>query len=167
MINVSWGDAQAYVAWLSRKTGETCRLPSEAEWEYACRAGTTTAYALPSPDGSDEIAGEGLANCWGCGSAWDGQSTSPVDSFPANAWGLLDMHGNVWEWVEDCWADGPATPDDGQTPVGMDSDCRTRGVRGGSWNDHLDDAQCDSRFSYYTDLRDSYIGFRVVCVPQG
>ena len=105
VINVSWQDAQTYVAWLSRRTGKTCRLPSEAEWEYAARAGTTTEYALPAPDGSDDIKGKALANCADCGSQWDWKQTAPVGQFPANAWGLHDMHGNVLEWVEDCWHD--------------------------------------------------------------
>ena len=98
MINVDWSDARAYAHWLGAMTGATCRLPNEAEWEYACRAGTTTAYALPAPDGSDDIAGKGLANCDGCGSEWDDNQTAPVGSFEANAWGLHDMHGNVGEW---------------------------------------------------------------------
>ena len=105
VINVSWDDAKAYVEWLSRITGEPYRLPSEAEWEYAARAGTTTPFSLPAPDGSDDIAGKGLANCDGCGSEWDGRQTAPVGSFPANRFGLHDTAGNVWEWVEDCWHD--------------------------------------------------------------
>ena len=77
------------------------------------------------------------------------------------------MHGNAWGWVEDRLPDHPTRADGGQAWLGTEGGCRPRGLRGGSWNDHLDDAQCNSRFSYYTDLRDSYIGFRVVCVPQG
>jgi formylglycine-generating enzyme required for sulfatase activity len=91
-----WGRGRRPVAWLSRMTGRTYRLLSEAEWEYAARAGTQTAYSW-----GDEI-GEGNANCKGCGSQWDGQRTAPAGSFAANVFGLHDMHGNVWEWVEDC-----------------------------------------------------------------
>jgi formylglycine-generating enzyme required for sulfatase activity len=165
VINISWHDAQAYVAWLSRKTGATCRLPSATESEYACRAGTEAAYGLPPPAGSDDIAGEALANCWDCGSEWDARGTSPVRSFPANAWGLYDMHGNVWEWVEDCWHGHPgAAAANGQARLEPDvDDCSARVVRGGSWNDDLDDARCATRYSFYENLRDSYIGFRVVC----
>ena len=99
VINVSWNDAQEYVAWLSSEAGAQYRLPSEAEWEYAARAGTATAYSWGSQVGSNR------ANCDGCGSRWDNEMTAPVGSFGANAWGLHDMHGNVWEWVQDCWHD--------------------------------------------------------------
>ena len=102
VINVSWGDAQEYVAWLSKETGKSYRLLTEAEWEYAARAGSTTNYSW-----GDDIRKEGkvMANCNGCGSEWDNQKTAPVGSFAANAFGLHDMHGNVWELVEDCWSE--------------------------------------------------------------
>jgi formylglycine-generating enzyme required for sulfatase activity len=115
VINVSWEDAQSYIVWLSGKRGADCRLPSEAEWEYAARAGTTTEYALPAPDGNDDIKGRALANCSDCGSQWDLKQTAPVGSFEANAWGLRDMHGNVFEWVEDCvHGNYKNAPDDGR-----------------------------------------------------
>ena len=108
---------KAYVAWLSRKIGKNCRLPSEAEWEYAARAGTTTEYALP-PRRQRRHPGKRLANCLDCGSEWDGKQTAPVGQFPANAWGLYDMHGNVYEWVEDCRHDNYAdAPEDGRHGV--------------------------------------------------
>ena len=87
----------AYVRWLSGQTGERYRLPSEAEWEYAARAGSVTAYSW-----GNEI-GRNRANCDGCGSQWDNGQTAPVGSFGPNGWGLHDMHGNVYEWVQDCW----------------------------------------------------------------
>ena len=96
VINVTWGDAQHYVAWLSKMTGKTYRLLTEAEYEYAARAGATTTY----PWGDD--IGNGNSNCKGCGSRWDNTQTAPVGSFAANAFGLFDMVGNVWGWVEDC-----------------------------------------------------------------
>ncbi len=99
VINVTWDDAKKYVAWLSKLTGKSYRLLTEAEWEYAARAGSTTAFSW-----GDDI-GMGNANCDGCGSQWDRKQTAPVGSFAANAFGLHDMHGNVWEWVEDCWND--------------------------------------------------------------
>ena len=89
VMNVSWEDATAYAAWLSAETGQRYRLPSEAEWEYAARAGTTTAYSW-GPD-----LGQNRANCDECGSRWDDALTAPAGSFAANAWGLHDMHGNV------------------------------------------------------------------------
>lgn len=97
VIHVSWNGAKAYAAWLSKQTGKRYRLPSEAEWEYAARAGTTTEYTW-----GNEI-GRNRANCDRCGSQWDGRRTAPVGSFAANAFGLHDMHGNLWELVEDCW----------------------------------------------------------------
>ena len=166
VINVSRSDAQAYVTWLSRKLSKSCRLPSEAEWEYACRAGTKTEFALPGPDGSDDIAGKGLANCFGCGSEWDGKQTAPVASFSANAWGLHDMHGNVWEWVEDCWHDGyHGAPADGAAWLDKDGgDCGTRVLRGGSWDLNLDGARCAYRYRNDPNVRLIDLGFRVVCL---
>ena len=95
VINVSWADAEAYAEWLSAETGRSYRLPSEAEWEYAARAGGDTPYGW-----SDTIDGE--ANCDGCGRR-SPRRTVLAGTFRANAWGLHDMHGNVWEWVQDCW----------------------------------------------------------------
>ena len=94
MIEVTWDDAHQYVAWLSKMTGEPYRLLTEAEHEYARRAGTTTAY----PWGDD--IGTNKANCDGCGSQWDNKQTAPVGSFAPNGFGLFDMVGNVWEWVD-------------------------------------------------------------------
>lgn len=127
VINVSWEDAQAYAAWLSGETGEDYRLPSESEWEYAARAGTTTRYSW-----GREI-GRNRANCRDCGSRWDGDETAPAGSFAANAWGLRDMHGNVWEWVEDCWHENYArAPRDGSAWM-SGGNCGRRVLRGGSW----------------------------------
>ena len=124
---VSWEDAQAFIRKLNEMEGENrYRLPSEAEWEYAARAGTTTKYSW-----GDEI-GSNLANCDGCGSQWDNKETAPVGSFPANAWGLHDMHGNVWEWVQDCWnGNYEGAPADGS--AWERGDCSSRVLRGGSW----------------------------------
>ena len=99
VINVNWDDAQHYVAWLSQVTGKTYRLLTEAEYEYATRAGTTTTY----PWGDDiKLNGQAMANCDGCGSKWDDKQTAPVGSFAPNKFGLYDMVGNVFEWTEDC-----------------------------------------------------------------
>ena len=135
VINVDWQNASDFAAWIGKQSGAQCRLPSEAEWEYAARAGTTTRYALPAPRGSDDIAGKGLANCNGCGSQWDGRQTAPVGSFKPNDWGLFDMHGNVWEWTQDVWHDSyDKAPVDGSAWLdGGDQSIRV--LRGGSWGD--------------------------------
>jgi formylglycine-generating enzyme required for sulfatase activity len=127
VINVSWDDAQQYVAWLAKVTGKAYRLLSEAEYEYAARAGTQTTY----PWGDD--IGKNNANCAGCGSQWDNRQTAPVGSFSANKFGLYDMVGNVWEWVEDCYhADYNGAPQDGSARTEA-ADCSRRVVRGGGW----------------------------------
>lgn len=121
-INVSWLEAQAYVEWLSRETGETYRLLSETEWEYAARAGSSRRLDW----------GDNKANCGRCGSRWDGTQTAPAGSFPANPWGLHDMLGNVWEWVQDCWnSNYVGAPSDGA--AWNEGDCESRVVRGGAW----------------------------------
>jgi formylglycine-generating enzyme required for sulfatase activity len=165
VINVSWHDAQAYVAWLSGRVSSTCRLPSEAEWEYAARAGTTAEYALPAPDGSDDIKGKGLANCLDCGSEWDGKKTTPAGQFPSNSWGLQDMHGNIFEWVEDCLhADYQGGPVDGTAWLEANGDeCGSRVLRGGSWYYDLDYARSAGRDWLSPDGRDLDVGFRVLC----
>jgi formylglycine-generating enzyme required for sulfatase activity len=112
VINVSWDDAQRYAAWLSRMTGKPYRLLSEAEFEYAARAGTRTVYPW-----GDEL-GKDNANCGDCGSTWDNRQPSPVGSFAANRFGLHDLHGNVWQWVEDCYhGDYEGAPQDGSAWV--------------------------------------------------
>jgi formylglycine-generating enzyme required for sulfatase activity len=107
-MRVSWEDAKQYVAWIAKLTGKPYRLLTEAEWEYAARAGTTTSYSW----GND--IGKGNANCDRCGSQWDNERTAPVGSFKPNGFGLYDMHGNVWEWCEDAWHDNyKGAPADG------------------------------------------------------
>jgi formylglycine-generating enzyme required for sulfatase activity len=165
VINVSWQDAQSYVFWLSRKRGADCRLPSEAEWEYAARAGTTTEYALPAPDGSDDIRGKALANCIDCGGEWGGKQTAPVAWFRANAWDLYDMHGNVYEWVEDCWHDDyEDAPGDGSAWREEDGgNCNFPVLRGGSWFGVQVFARSAFRIRHFPSSRSLYVGFRVVC----
>lgn len=137
-----WDDAQTYVAWLSKLTGQPYRLLTEAEWEYAARAGATTPYFW-----GDEI-GKGNANCDGCDSQWDG--TAPVGSFKPNEFDLYDMAGNVWQSVEDCYHDGyNEAPTDGSAWTG--DDCSRRVVRGGSWNFHREGIRSASRFGIVTD----------------
>jgi formylglycine-generating enzyme required for sulfatase activity len=158
VINVSWKDATAYAEWLAKRTGERFRLPTEAEWEYAARAGTETEYWWGDDVRKD---GEVWANCRDCGSEEGGRKTAPVGSFPANHFKLHDMHGNVWEWVEDDWhANYKRSPDDGRAwkdnPRGS-----LRGVRGGSW--FYDAAFCRSAYrnGYSPDYRRYGLGFRL------
>jgi formylglycine-generating enzyme required for sulfatase activity len=147
VINVSWEDAQCYAEWLKLKTGKNYHLPSEAQWEYAAKAGTRTAYWW-----GDKV-GINNANCSDCGSRWDNKSTAPVGSFKANPWGLFDMAGNVMEWVQDCWHDNyKNAPADGLSWKSQNGgDCRRRVLRGGSW-DH------DSWFLSSADRIGNYIG---------
>jgi formylglycine-generating enzyme required for sulfatase activity len=154
VINISWNDVQGYVAWLSKQTGKPYRLLSEAEWEYAARAGSDKAYSWGA-----EI-GKGNASCDGCGSQWDGKQTAPVGSFAANAFGLHDMHGNVFEWVQDCFQDNyNGAPADGS--VRSDDDCKRRVVRGGSWFWIPSSLRAAYRSMFAPDVRDYSIGFRV------
>ncbi len=128
VINVSWDEAENYVAWFSEMTGKPYRLLTEAEWEYAARAGTTTVYYW-----GDDIR-DGDAYCNGCGSKFDLTRTSPVGSFKPNAFGLYDMEGNVWQWVQDCFhSDYKGAPTDGSAWI--DEDCNGPHVtRGGAFN---------------------------------
>jgi len=133
VINLSWDDAFAYAAWLADKTGKRYRLPSEAEWEYAARAGTTTPYWW----GYDvRQNGRVWANCNGCGSAWDNAQTAPVGSFPANPAGLYDTSGNAFEWVMDCWHPNyyGAPADDRAWREEGGGNCNIHVVRGGTLN---------------------------------
>ena len=154
VINVSWEDAHAYVSWLSSQTGQNYRLLSEAEWEYVARAGSQTAYSWGNDIGSNQ------ANCDGCGSRWDDEQTAPVGSFQANALGVHDMHGNVREWVEDCWNERyRRAPSDGS--AWLRGNCEWRVVRGGTWVGDPGDLRSANRGGNSTGRRDSYDGFRV------
>jgi formylglycine-generating enzyme required for sulfatase activity len=152
--NVSWNDVQVYLQRLTDRTGRTYRLPSEAEWEYAARAGKATSY----PWGND--IGTGNANCEGCGSRWDGRQTAPVQSFDPNRFGLYDMAGNVWQWTDDCWqGDYQAAPADGSARTGR-ADC-PRALRGGSWGNASGFARSAARIRFAQDFRFLTLGFRV------
>lgn len=153
VINMGWSDAKAFAAWVSKRSGLVCRLPSEAEWEYAARAGTTSAYWW------GEGAGNGKANCRDClGESSHPYGSKPVASFKANPWGLHDMNGNVWEWTGDCW-----TPDHTAPPKDSQKNCTEAVVKGGSWyyfspmSRAAARAKNDARASSYN------IGLRVLC----
>ena len=154
VINVSWNDAQDYVAWLSSQTGAEYRLPSEAEWEYAARAGTTTQYSW-----GNEI-GVNRANCYDCGSQWDDRQTAPAGSFRPNGFGLYDMHGNVYEWVEDCVnVRYQGAPSDGS--AWLQGNCSVRVYRGGAWGVLPRILRAACRYGLSTDYRYFNVGFRV------
>ena len=166
VINVSWQGARTYAAWLSRETGERYRLLSEAEWEYAARAGTETKFHF-----GDDIsqlcryanhADAGTDYEWRNTACSDGvgERTAMVGSYAPNAFGLYDMHGNVWEWVEDCWKDNyRRAPRDG-SPM-LEGDCSKRVLRGGAWG--YEPGSLRSAFRTSLNSRESTfdIGFRV------
>jgi formylglycine-generating enzyme required for sulfatase activity len=153
-INVSWVDARTYVSWLAKKTGKPYRLLTEAEYEYAARAGTRTAY----PWGND--IGANNANCTGCGSEWNGKETAPVGSFAANGFGLYDMMGNVWEWTQDCYHDSYSdAPTDGS--AWTTGACDYRVLRGGSWINSPKGLRAALRTWLVADRRVNLFGFRV------
>ncbi len=167
-VCLNWYDAQAYVAWLNAKVrGRLAaasggdgpyRLPSEAEWEYAARAGTATARWW-----GDAI-GSGNANCNGCGSKWDGRELAPVGSLAANYFGLYDMLGNVWQWTNDCWNESyVGAPGDGS--AWTSGDCSKRVLRGGSWSNVPEFVRAATRSRADAAGRDanysSYAGFHV------
>ena len=153
VINVSWTDAEAYVSWLSAKTGKGYRLLSESEWEYVARAGTTSPFHFGSTLTTSQ-AKYTDRDRWG-------RRTAPVGSFPANAFGLHDVHGNVWERTMDCWNESYAgAPTDGSAWVS--GDCRNRVVRGGGWQYGSRYVRSAHRARTHTGLdRQIDLGFRV------
>jgi len=157
-INVTWDEAQAYAAWLSKMTGKTYRLLSEAEYEYAARGGTQTAFPWGH---SIALDGTAMANCKGCGSQWDFKQTAPVGSFAANAFGLYDMIGNVFEWAEDCvHTSYEGAPLDGSAWIAK-GNCGSRLIRGGSWASDPSALRAAARNWINRDLKLNAVGFRV------
>ncbi len=154
VIHVNWDDAQHYIAWLSRMTSKPYRLLTEAEYEYATRGDAQSAY----PWGDD--IGKNNANCNGCGSQWDNSQTAPVGSFAPNGFGLYDMVGNIWEWVEDCAHnnnDGAPTNGSAWTEGG---NCNFHVVRGGSWDVTPVNVRSAVRY-WLPEVRGRGLGFRV------
>jgi formylglycine-generating enzyme required for sulfatase activity len=144
VLNIDLRDAQEYVLWLKARTHQPYRLLSEAEWEYAARAGSVTRYPW------NDAIGQNNADCAECGSSFDNRSTAPVRSFTPNGFGLYDMIGNVWEWVEDCWHDTyNGAPADGSawTTTCSEPADSVGVVRGGSWDDKSTDLRTASRYS--------------------
>lgn len=150
---VSWNDTGEFLAWLNARSGKTYRLPSESEWEYAARAGTRT----PFPWGND--VGHKMANCSGCSDDASDRAT-PVGSFPPNRFNLFDMHGNVWQWVADCWnASYAGAPGDGSP--WLSGECGKAVVRGGAWGLAQKDIRSARRDGDNKNLRSGRRGFRI------
>ena len=160
VVCVNWNDAQAYVRWLSGETGEEYRLLSESEWEYVARAGTTGPFHTGGTISTRQANYDGNHTY---GSGRKGRyrkKTTPVGKFPANAFGLHDVHGNVWEWVEDCWNGSYAgAPEDGS--AWESGNCSRRVLRGGSWHDGPGNLRSAYRYGYTTGVRYYGLGFRV------
>jgi formylglycine-generating enzyme required for sulfatase activity len=155
VVCIDWEEAKAYAEWLSDTTGHRYRLPSEAEWEYAARSGSGTRYWW----GDHFVAGQ--ANCNDCGSDWDDEKSAPVGQFLPNYFGLYDMHGNVEEWVEDCWHGGYVDAPANGSAWRKDGRCKRRVKRGGTWNEPRDDIRSGNRNRDGADSHTSALGFRV------
>ena len=153
VVGVSWRDSQAYLEWLKRETGKPYRLPSEGEWEYAARAGMVTRYAF----------GDAITPKDANYSESKLDRTTEVGVYTPNSWGLYDMHGNVWEWVEDVWHDGyEGTPSNGAwIDEGGNNSSRIRILRGGSWGSGPGGLRSAMRNKGGLDYRDNDLGFRV------
>ena len=152
--NVSWDDAQQYTLWLSRTTGEKYRLPTEAEWEYAARAHTSTRYWW------GDTMGTMLANCSDCGGRQDARTPLPVGSFKPNPFGVHDMHGGVAQWVADCWFPNyQGAPTD--AGARDQKNCQKRVLRGGSFRTDRETITASARGNYDSSVRYIAHGFRV------
>lgn len=155
VMNINWYETQPFVKWLSKKTGHTYRLPSEAEWEYAARAGSTTNYWW------GDWVGENLANCRDCKSQWSKKGSAPVGSFAANPFGLYDVHGNEWEWMDDCWFPTyEGAPTDGSAR--FEENCQYRTMRSGSWYYFSKNVRSAWRFRNDARVKSYGIGMRVL-----
>ncbi len=156
VTGVTWNDVVAYAQWLSAQTGHTYRLPREAEWEYAARAGTRGDWWW----GDEPL--EGVANCAGCGSQWDGRGPAPAGSFPPNPLGIHDSAGNVLEWTADCYRPSySAAPLEAEVPP----DCGLRVARGGSFRDGVSELRSARRFAFDPQTAREDLGFRLVREP--
>lgn len=168
VVNVSWNDAKAFCAWLSKKERKTYRLPTEAEWEYACRAGTKTAYHNgDDPEGLAQVGNVADATAkevfpsFKAIAARDGYVfTAPVGQFRKNAFGLFDMHGNVWEWCEDWYDPGKYKDGPARDPTGP-STGKARAFRSGSWDRAPGRCRSAARGGNAPDYRNLILGFRV------
>ncbi len=162
VIYVSWEDTKGYLEWLSEKTGKEYRLLTEAEWEYAARAGTEGPFHTGSTITTDRANYDGnFRYGWSRSKGRYRERTVSVGTFPANGFGLHDMHGNVWEWVEDCWhGNYSGSPSDGSAWV-SGGDCRRRVLRGGSWDNGPRDLRSAARDGNSATFRFNLLGFRI------
>lgn len=158
--NVSWFDVQEFIARLNDETGESFRLPTEAEWEYACRAGVTTPFHTGENLSTDQANYDGRYPYPGQARGVYRERTTEVASFEPNSWGLYDMHGNVWEWCRDSHC---PYPEGGEVvdPLG-DCDNQLRVIRGGSWYFNADSARCGLRYTHRPQDVGPSLGFRLV-----
>ena len=162
VVGVTWDDAKSYAAWLSRKTGKSYRLPSEAEWEYSARAGTTTPFSFGATITTEQANYDGSTGYGNGPAGVNRQKTVPVGSFPPNAFGLHDMHGNVWEWTQDCWSDEYAADAPANGGPYERANCGGRVLRGGSWEDYPGDVRAAARVASNAEEQSWSDGFRVV-----
>jgi len=165
VVCVTWNDARAYSAWLSLRTGESYRLPSEAEWEYAARAGTETPFWTGACIHTDQANYNGKVDYNGCGAKTGlyRARTVPVGTLPANPWGLYEVAGNVWEWVADCWhGNYQGAPVDGSAwGEAGGGDCARRVGRGGGWFYGPGGLRSAFRYGYAAGVASVYLGFRL------
>jgi formylglycine-generating enzyme required for sulfatase activity len=172
VVNVSWHDAMAFCQRLRLRTGKNYTLPSEAQWEYACRAGTTTPFHCGATINT-QLANYNGSEMYGEGEKGDYRhQTTDVGYFPANSWGLNDMHGNEWEWCSDQWHDNyEGAPEDGCAWIGVEAidkkiDMKSRMLRGGSWRYNPGFCRSAYRYGHPPLARADDFGFRVCCLPQ-
>jgi formylglycine-generating enzyme required for sulfatase activity/DNA-binding winged helix-turn-helix (wHTH) protein len=167
VVCINWHDAQQYVAWLRRRTGKPYRLPTEAEWEYAARAGTQTMYSF-GDDANPLCAHARFADVdntpfpWRSGCGRDTAGPIPVGQLKPNPWGFFDMHGNAWEWVEDCWTpDTSKIPPDGSAFSTPSGSCMAHVIRGGSWANGPPTLRSAFRRGMNAEFRQNHFGFRI------
>ncbi len=160
VVDVSWHEANAYAEWLSKQTGDVYRLPTEAEWEYAARGGEVIARFHWGNNTQTN-----KANCRDCGSIDGGISTSVVGEYEPNAFGLYDVHGNVWEMVQNCYSHSYFEKTE-PVELNPDEDCKVIVVRGGSWETNSDELAVWFRGAYLKDSVSSDVGFRLVREPS-
>ncbi len=166
VVNVSWNDADAFAEWLSKKTGHKFRLSTEAEWEYACRAGTTTPFYFGDTISADQANYDGR-HVYGSGrKGIYRKKTTRAGSFPANAFKLHDMHGNVWEWCRDWYKKDFFSKSSRNNPECEDLSSHYRVLRGGSWNYNPWHLRCANRHWFTPDYRNFVFGFRLIRLPQ-